>query len=38
VATVAYFRLGSLLKIQGELAKAEKLYQQNLQALKKWGI
>ena len=37
VATIAYFRLGSLLKVQGELVKAEKLYQQNLQALKDMG-
>jgi tetratricopeptide (TPR) repeat protein len=37
VATVAYFRLGSLLKMQGELVEAEKLYRQNLQALKEMG-
>jgi len=37
VATVAYFRLGNVLKVQGKLMEAEKIYQQNLLALKELG-
>ena len=37
VATVAYFRLGNVLKVQGRLAEAEKIYMKNLRALKEMG-
>ena len=37
VATVAYFRLGNVLKVQGKLVEAERIYRQNLQALKEMG-
>lgn len=37
VATVAYFRLGNVLKIQGKLREAEKMFQQNLLALRELG-
>jgi LuxR family maltose regulon positive regulatory protein len=37
VATIAYFRLGNVLKVQGRLGEAEKIYRQNLVALKEMG-
>ncbi|HLO32258.1 MAG TPA: BTAD domain-containing putative transcriptional regulator, partial [Anaerolineales bacterium] len=37
VATVAYFRLGNVLKVQGKLREAEKMFQQNLLALRELG-
>lgn len=37
VATVAYFRLGNILKIMGRLVEAEGLYHQNIRALKEMG-
>ncbi|HLO17579.1 MAG TPA: BTAD domain-containing putative transcriptional regulator, partial [Anaerolineales bacterium] len=37
VATIAYFRLGNVLKVQGKLVEAEKIYQQNLLALRELG-
>jgi LuxR family maltose regulon positive regulatory protein len=37
VATVAYFRLGNILKIMGRLAEAEEMYDQNIKALQQMG-
>ncbi len=37
VATVAYFRLGNVLKVMGRLGEAEKTARQNIQALKDMG-
>lgn len=37
VATVAFFRLGMVLKIQGRLTEAENIYKTNFQILKEMG-
>ena len=37
VATVAYFRLGNVLKAQGKLIEAERVSRENLQGLKEMG-